>query len=152
MELLENKSGLEDLWAESLKFIKDNLGDDNIQSYKTWFEPIQALSWEDNTLTLQVPSDFYREYIEENYIDLLRSVLHKFFGANASLQYGVLVKRNVPDKKIASRIETTTKKNTQAYAPVNQYSPNKEIKDPFIIPGVKSTIVNFGKIIWKRNL
>ena len=140
MELQENKSGLEELWADSLNFIKDNLGEDNIQSYKTWFEPIQAISWKNNTLTLQVPSDFYREYIEENYIDLLRSVLHKFFGTNATLQYGVLVKKNVPDKIIASGIETTSRKNTQTYAPVTQYSPNKEINDPFIIPGLKRTI------------
>ena len=56
----------QDVWGNCLKIIKDNVPP---VSYKTWFEPIVPVKLENNILTIQVPSPFFYEYIEEQFID-----------------------------------------------------------------------------------
>ena len=62
----------EKVWASCLKVIKDNV---NLNSFKTWFEPIDPVKLEDNVLTIQVPSHFFYEWLEEHYITLLKKVI-----------------------------------------------------------------------------
>ena len=74
------------LWERCLQIIRDNVTE---QQYKTWFVPIQCLSFQDNTLTVQVPSQFVYEYLEEHYVGLLRSVLNRILGAGTKLLYRI---------------------------------------------------------------
>ena len=53
------------VWNNCLKFIKDNI---QPQAYKTWFEPIAAVKLQDNALSIQVPSKFFYEWLEEHYV------------------------------------------------------------------------------------
>ena len=55
------------IWANCLDIIKDNVSP---QSFKTWFEPIKPVKLSANILTIQVPSQFFYEYIEEHYVNL----------------------------------------------------------------------------------
>lgn len=52
----------EQLWSRCLSVIKDNISE---ASFNTWFAPIVALKYEENVFVLQVPSQFFVEYIEE---------------------------------------------------------------------------------------
>ncbi|MFN6076429.1 MAG: DnaA N-terminal domain-containing protein, partial [Fluviicola sp.] len=52
------------VWSACLEVIKDNL---SAVSFKTWFEPIIPVKLENNTLTIQVPSHFFYEWLEEHY-------------------------------------------------------------------------------------
>ncbi len=53
-----------DVWNNCLVIIKDIIPS---ISFKTWFEPIVPLKLENNILTIQVPSPFFYEYLEEQY-------------------------------------------------------------------------------------
>ena len=64
----------EEIWSRCLAIIKDNV---NLQSYKTWFEPIKPLRIKDDVLTIQVPSQFFYEWLEEHYITLLKKTVKK---------------------------------------------------------------------------
>ena len=79
------------LWNCCLDIIRDNLPE---QTYKTWFTPIKPLKYENNTLFLQVPSEFFYEYIEEKFIGLLRQAIYKVFGKGTELMYNVTVVKN----------------------------------------------------------
>ena len=68
---------LESVWNNCLNFIKDNIQD---QAYKTWFEPIQPVKLDDNVLSIQVPSKFFYEWLEEHYVKLLKIALNKELG------------------------------------------------------------------------
>lgn len=59
----------EKVWNNCLSIIKDNV---NLQSYKTWFEPIKPVKLVSKVLTIQVPSQFFYEWLEEHYITLLK--------------------------------------------------------------------------------
>lgn len=57
------------IWNNCLKVIKDNVPSN---SFKTWFEPITPVKLENYVLTIQVPSPFFYEYLEEQYLDILK--------------------------------------------------------------------------------
>lgn len=81
----QNHAGL---WNRCLDIIRDNVPE---QAYKTWFLPIVPLKYEDKTLVVQVPSQFFYEFLEEKYVDLLRKTLYKVIGEGTQLVYNVKV-------------------------------------------------------------
>ncbi|HBY69175.1 MAG TPA: chromosomal replication initiator protein DnaA, partial [Flavobacteriaceae bacterium] len=72
------------VWNNCLSFIEDNI---TSQAYKTWFEPINAVKLTDNSLSIQVPSKFFYEWLEEHYVKLLKVALTKELGKDAKLVY-----------------------------------------------------------------
>lgn len=76
------------LWNRCLRVIRDNVPE---TTFSTWFVPIRPLKYEDKTLTLQVPSQFFYEFIEDKFIDLLRATLYKEIGEGTKLMYNVMV-------------------------------------------------------------
>ena len=77
-----------DLWNRCLKVIKDNISE---AAYKTWFEPIVPLKYENGEFVVQVPSMFFYEYIEEKFAELLRVTLYREVGEGTKLLYRVMV-------------------------------------------------------------
>ena len=82
------KSNTQELWSKCLKVIQDNIPE---AAFKTWFLPIVPLSYEDKVFTIQVPSQFFYEYLEDKFVDLLRFTLHREVGKDTILQYRVLM-------------------------------------------------------------
>lgn len=80
------------VWLECLELIKDNV---THQSYRTWFLPLRPINLENNILTIEVPSPFFYEWLEEHYISLLRKTVHHILGKNAQLEYLVIGKKIV---------------------------------------------------------
>ena len=80
------KISADEAWSECLDIIKDNI---SYQKFKSWFEPIKPVSLADNTLTIQVPSQFWYEWLEEHYVKLLKSALQKELGPDARLIYSI---------------------------------------------------------------
>lgn len=76
------------IWKECLDVIRDNVGE---AEFKTWFEPITPVKYADNTITLLIPSQFFYEYIEEKYADLLHATLTRVIGPDAKLRYRAVV-------------------------------------------------------------
>jgi len=76
------------LWEACLAIIKDNVHN---AAFEAWFKPIVPLSYSDGTFTVQVPSYFFYEYLEANYVKVLEMTLNRVFGANTMLKYRILV-------------------------------------------------------------
>jgi len=78
----------EKIWTNCLKIIKDIV---EWQHFKTWFEPIKPVSLKNNILVIQVPSQFFFEYLEEHYVNLLAKTLKRELGKDARLEYRIMV-------------------------------------------------------------
>lgn len=63
-----------ELWNECLKIISGRVSS---QSFKTWFEPIVPLELRHNRFLVQVPSQFFQEWLEEHHYSLINEVLTK---------------------------------------------------------------------------
>ena len=69
------------VWSNCLKFIKDNI---QPQAFKTWFDD-KAVKLADNVLSIEVPSKFFYEWLEEHYVKILKVSLQKAIGEKAKL-------------------------------------------------------------------
>src|SRR5574344_458457 len=121
------------VWSECLKMIRDVIPP---TSFKTWFEPLKAVKLEEKTLTLEVPSDFVREYLEEHYINYISRALKREIGSDAKLMYKVRVVKN----------DTVTLPHQDSQQITNKSVPYPQngsgINNPFIIPGLKQLNIN----------
>ena len=128
------------VWVNCLQIIKDNIP---AQSFKTWFEPIRALRLEGNVLTIQVPSLFFYEWLEEHYVGLLRKTVKKQLGEEGRLEYNIVVEKSSNNKPYTTNMPSNGNgaegKNQSMPMPV---SLNKDIKNPFVIPGLKKLQVD----------
>ncbi|GAL72817.1 chromosomal replication initiator protein DnaA [Jejuia pallidilutea] len=125
------------VWNNCLNFIKDNI---QPQAYKTWFEPIVAVKLQENALSIQVPSKFFYEWLEEHYVKILKVALTKELGETAKLVYIIKMENTYGNKqpfteKIPSSNRTPVK-SQEVDIPLNNKSP--ELKNPFVIPGIRN--------------
>jgi chromosomal replication initiator protein len=72
------------VWHACLESIREQL---NTQSFKTWFEPIVPLHVRGTTLTVQVPSQFFYDWIEEHYTEVINRALPQVLGKDAAIEY-----------------------------------------------------------------
>lgn len=85
-------------WSKCLELIKDNIG---LERYNTWFACARPVSFIDNKLTLRLPSYFYYEKYEDDFIEILSKALKKVFGQSIKLGYEVdIVSDNDSKSKI----------------------------------------------------
>ena len=84
-------SNLTTKWNKCLEIIHDNVSD---AVFNTWFADIKPLKYEDSTLTIQVKSNFVYEFLEGNFVDLLRTTLFKVMGTGTQLMYSVLTDKD----------------------------------------------------------
>lgn len=71
-------------WKECLKIIKENV---TLMTYNTWFLPIQPLELDNKTLRVQLPSQFFWEWIDEHFNTLITRTIHQVLGPEAKLAY-----------------------------------------------------------------
>ncbi|MDR1555951.1 MAG: chromosomal replication initiator protein DnaA [Tannerellaceae bacterium] len=76
------------LWNQCLDVIKDIVPE---AAFKTWFKPIIPLSYENSKFTIQVPSQFFYEYLEEKYVNVLKVTIDRIMGGGTVLNYRVMV-------------------------------------------------------------
>lgn len=134
---MREKSAVE-VWNACLEIIRDNI---NQQSFKTWFEPIKPVELADNVLTIQVPTQFFYEWIEEHYVALLRKTIQRELGKEARLEYRIVVENGSSNnhRKPATvdypNYKTGFSENPELSVPL--FLQGNSIKNPFVIPGLK---------------
>jgi chromosomal replication initiator protein len=130
----------EKIWDNCLAVIRDNVSP---QSFRTWFEPIKPVRLQNNVLTIQVPSQFFYEWLEEHYISLLKKTIRKELGAEGRLEYSIVMENNFTNAKPYTVKVPAANKKALANPAVNMPLDisNHSIRNPFIIPGLKKVNV-----------
>jgi chromosomal replication initiator protein len=129
------EKNVEKVWSNCLKIIKDIV---EWQHFKTWFEPIEPVSLKGSVLVIQVPSQFFYEYLEEHYVNLLSKTLKREMGKEARLEYRIMVDSgNSRNKPVTMDVAG---QGFKAYSNNEMDFPlviNTPVRNPFVIPGLK---------------
>lgn len=138
---MEKEKAYVKVWESCLSIIKDNVSS---QSFKTWFEPIKPIKLSASVLTIQVPSQFFYEWLEEHYITLLKKTIKKELGNTGRLEYSIIMENNYNNtsKPYTVKVPTSSKKelkNPSVSMPIDLNQ--NTIRNPFIIPGLKKVNV-----------
>ncbi len=86
IKMTVNGSDAREVWKKCLAIIKKET---NVQTFKTWFEPISAVSLNGNELMVLVPSKFHYEWIESHFVNVLRKSITQTLGASSVLKYQI---------------------------------------------------------------
>src|SRR5690554_7470924 len=105
------------LWNNCMNIIRDNIPE---PAFNTWFLPIVPLNYQDHVLTIQVPSQFFYEYLEDKYLDLLQQTLYREIGEGTILNYRILVETEnniaVEMRGISKQFSGSNKQSTKNIA------------------------------------
>jgi chromosomal replication initiator protein len=124
-----------DTWESCLSIIRKKISPD---SYDTWFHPVKPLKLDQAVLTIQVPSQFFYEFLEEHFIHVLREAVHAVLGQDGRLEYSIVIDpdkegdniRLPGDKDAPDSNRTISLDNHHLHA-------ERPIPNPFIIPGIR---------------
>ncbi len=123
------------VWNNCLNFIQQNI---DPKQFQLWFRPIRPVSLVESTLTIEVPSEFFREYLEGAYLDILKAALKKELGVSAKLVYAAIpVKTQQPLVYPASHGNVPVNKTVSVESYTRGGNPGA-----FVFPGIQRVQVN----------
>ena len=100
------------MWNACLELVRDSV---NTQSFKTWFEPIAPLHLRAGTLTVQVPSQFFYDWLEEHFYGVIGTTITKVLGKDAKLEYSIRTEE--PALEVAYQQEAPIKQAKDVLSP-----------------------------------
>ena len=120
------------VWSNCLNFIQQNI---DPKQFNLWFRPIKPVSLVESTLTVE---EFFREYLEGAYLEILKAALKKELGVSAKLVYVV-----TPVQKQASLVYPASHGNAPVNKPVSVETFTRAgSPGPFVFPGIQRVQVN----------
>ncbi|HMN49960.1 MAG TPA: chromosomal replication initiator protein DnaA [Ignavibacteriaceae bacterium] len=78
------RTDVNSIWKNCLTRIKENV---TLMTYNTWFLPIRPVEIKDNNLKVQLPSQFFWEWIDEHYSLLINKTVKDVLGSTGTLSY-----------------------------------------------------------------
>ena len=106
---IENVNNLDPkaIWGDCLIIIQEHV---TPQSFQTWFSPIIPLKLDNKSFSIQVPSQFFYEWIEEHYPHIIRDALSQIMNQDIELAYTILQKdilRPIPAKSTRNTVRVS---------------------------------------------
>lgn len=139
-EIRSMQKALEQVWENCLAIIQDNVTPHN---FKTWFEPIKPIKLDNKVLTIEVPSQFVYEWLEEHYLDLLRKTIRHELGTQGRLEYSIVMENvHASAQPYTVKLPARTTASLKNAAVVMPLDISTTIRNPFIIPGLKKLDVD----------
>jgi chromosomal replication initiator protein len=123
------------VWNECLRIFEQNV---EPKQFEVWFKTIVPVSLEDSTLTVEVPTDFFRSYLEEAFLPIIKATLRRVIGQDARLLYKVH-----PVQKEQAMVFPASHGNVPDNKPVNitTFQPSGN-PSPFVFPGLQKLKIN----------
>lgn len=103
---------VESLWNSILEHIQKEV---NSNSFATWFRPVKPAKFEDGTLTIQVPSQFFYEWLESHFNAVINKSIAAVLGPNIKLLYSVIMDSTTQSVQLPSvKMTSSAKSNFQS--------------------------------------
>lgn len=71
------------IWEKSLNHIKQKVSQ---QNFDTWIRPIKIVSLEGNHASLSVPNRFFKDWLVENYVEMIREAIFTSVGIQVNVE------------------------------------------------------------------
>jgi chromosomal replication initiator protein len=96
---------LEILWDKTTKIIQEKISQ---QNFETWVRPLRIVQMEGNQVRLAAPNRFFRDWLVENYLSIIKEALLKASGVHFSVDF--LVSQEHPAETAADQTIKTVEK------------------------------------------
>ena len=123
------------VWNECLRIFEQNV---DPKQFSVWFKTIVPVSLEGSTLTVEVPTDFFRSYLVDAYLPIIKLALRRVIGPEAKLMYKIHpVRREAP--MVFTAAHGNVPENKSVMLSTFQASSNP---GPFVFPGLQKVKIN----------
>lgn len=121
-----------EVWQICLDRIKQQISQ---EEYARWFEPIKPIAFDGTILKLKVPNESYVSHIEKNYIkQFVAQIIYQLYGRQTRIRYAIPNSTEQPAMHVNA--------DTTAISQFTTQSNTANIKNPFVIPGLKRVIID----------
>ena len=116
----------DNIWNKCRARIKEKVSSEN---YSTWFEPVRLHSITAHELILTVPNTFYKDCLEQNYLDMMQSALDSY--TQATIKISFTLEGN-----------TLNQQHEPAAPPPDHKQKNPPFPLPLLFPRLQRSILN----------
>lgn len=127
MDLNKKEGDYQTLWEGALKQLRSELSE---QEFHIWFQQIRYLHSNVHSITISVPSNFYRDQIYHRYLPQIEKYLKEISETDISVNFEI-EKASTPSKK----------RNSKTEAPITDVSHREIVKNTGLNP--EYTFENF---------
>lgn len=75
---------MESVWDKATKIIQDKVSK---QNFDTWIKPIKILAMEDKCIQLAVPNKFFKDWLMDNYLSMIKNTLQSVIGISVDIDF-----------------------------------------------------------------
>jgi chromosomal replication initiator protein len=98
---------LEEIWEKSILEIEKKVGNSVLE---LWFRPVKLSQVKEQQITLDIPNRFFKDWIEDNYPDIMTETVGGILGYPVSVRYRIVEKVDPNLKKMDIRLENRRQK------------------------------------------
>lgn len=96
----DTKKKAHEIWEETLSLLKTKLGPRN---HETWFHGTRGIDIQNGAITVSVPSEFCKEWIEDKYASIVKETVESIGSEELDVEFVVEGRGSFPqDKKVPS--------------------------------------------------
>lgn len=114
-------------WDESIRIIKEK--DISIEEYNLWFEKLDFFNYENDVISVKVPSKFYRDQVSQRYLPIIQSRIAELTGSSNLKIVFIIEKKDEPVENHSPKRELPI--SQKAALPEND-APRKRSKHPML--------------------
>jgi len=122
------------VWKNCLTRIKENV---TLMTYNTWFLPIRPVSFNENNLKVQLPNQFFWEWIDEHFSTIVKKTVFDVLGEGGKLSYIIADEREQKEEYVKqnSASQVTSVKILETKRPEHETNLNPRYKFENFIKG-----------------
>ena len=75
---------MESVWDKATKIIQEKVSK---QNFDTWIKPIKIVAMEDKCIQLSVPNKFFKDWLMDNYLSMIKNTLHSVVGISVDIDF-----------------------------------------------------------------
>jgi len=96
-----------EIWSKILDIIKKDL---NPQSYQTWFIHTRPVSLEADTITVETPNAYFRDWLVDHYMEMVQKAVRRVYNKPVAINFVVAQSANISDAAAQGKNQATPAK------------------------------------------
>jgi chromosomal replication initiator protein len=86
-----------EIWNNCLNSIEEKVGK---SVFELWFKPLRLKGIKEDHILLEIPNRFYKEWIEENYADIIKNTIMEITGLQLDTRYSIIEREENRNRRV----------------------------------------------------
>jgi len=116
------------LWEKSTGIIKQKVSS---QNFETWIKPVRIAAMDGRQIQLAVPNKFFRDWLVENYVPLIREAVREASGVDLQIDFKITSETKSPGGRASTPVDPHARPRPERAKPVSRNHPTLNVNYSF---------------------